>query len=126
MSLRFVAEWLDSTAWSTALHESLYMYPLIETTHVLSLMFFVGTIVVVDLRMLGLSVRSDSHFDHHAQNTALYVHWLRRDCLDGSPAVLCDSNTHLSQCVVSHQSHHDYSGRNQRLVLPQQDRTRQL
>lgn len=54
MSLRFVAEWLDSTAWSTALHESLYMYPLIETTHVLSLMFFVGTIAVVDLRMLGL------------------------------------------------------------------------
>ncbi len=54
MSLRFVAEWLDTHAWSTALHESLYMYPLIETTHVLSLMLFVGTIAVVDLRMLGL------------------------------------------------------------------------
>ena len=54
MSLRPFAEWVDSHAWSTALHESLYMYPLIETTHVLSLMLFVGTIAMVDLRMLGL------------------------------------------------------------------------
>jgi hypothetical protein len=29
------------------------MYPLVETTHVLSLMLFVGTVVFVDLRLLG-------------------------------------------------------------------------
>lgn len=55
MSLRWFAEWLDSTAWSTALHESLYMYPYIETTHVLSLMLFVGTLFLVDLRLLGVA-----------------------------------------------------------------------
>ena len=57
MSLRWFADWLDTHAWSTALHESLYMYPLIETTHVLALTFFVGTLAVVDLRMLGFVFR---------------------------------------------------------------------
>ncbi len=46
--------WLASTQWSIALHESLYMYPWIETTHVLSIAIFVGTLCFIDLRMLGL------------------------------------------------------------------------
>lgn len=53
MSLLPFCEWLAGTAWSIALHESLYVYPLVETTHVLSLMLFVGTVSVVDLRLLG-------------------------------------------------------------------------
>ncbi|HXW08574.1 MAG TPA: DUF6644 family protein [Vicinamibacterales bacterium] len=48
-------QWLDGTAWSTALHESLYMYPLVESTHVLTLMLFVGMTVMWDLRLLGLA-----------------------------------------------------------------------
>ena len=50
-------EWLESTPWSIALHESLYAYPLIETTHVLSLMLFVGSVVFVDARLLGWTLR---------------------------------------------------------------------
>ena len=46
-------EWLARTEWSIALHESLYLYPLVETTHVLSLLLFVGTVSFVDLRLLG-------------------------------------------------------------------------
>jgi hypothetical protein len=53
MSLLPFCEWLAETRWSIALHESLYMYPLVETTHVLTLLLFVGTIVFVDLRLLG-------------------------------------------------------------------------
>lgn len=34
------------------------MYPLIETSHVLSLMLFVGTLCVVDLRLVGVAFRS--------------------------------------------------------------------
>jgi hypothetical protein len=48
-------QWLDETTWSTALHESLYMYPLIESAHVLTLMLFVGMTVMWDLRLLGLA-----------------------------------------------------------------------
>ena len=53
MSLLPFCEWLAGTPWSVALHESLYMYPLIETTHVLSLMLFVGSVSFIDLRLLG-------------------------------------------------------------------------
>jgi hypothetical protein len=53
VSLLPFCEWLASTEWSIALHESLYMYPLVETVHVLSLLLFVGTVSFVDLRLLG-------------------------------------------------------------------------
>jgi hypothetical protein len=46
---------LADTPWSIALHESLYMYAITESTHVMSIMLFVGTIAMVDLRLLGLS-----------------------------------------------------------------------
>src|SRR5437870_1445985 len=46
---------LADTPWSIALHESLYMYAITESTHVMSIMLFVGTISMVDLRLLGLS-----------------------------------------------------------------------
>jgi len=48
-------EWLGNTPWSVALLESLYMWPLIESTHVLTIMLFVGTAVMMDLRLLGVS-----------------------------------------------------------------------
>lgn len=47
---------LDDTAWSTALHESFYMYNWIETTHVLTLMISLGLLLLIDLRMLGLAL----------------------------------------------------------------------
>lgn len=47
--------WLASTSWSIQLHESLYLYPLLESTHVLSITIFVGTLAFIDLRMLGVS-----------------------------------------------------------------------
>ena len=54
--LRFL-EWLQSTPWSVALLESLYVWPLVESTHVLSLGLFVGTAVMMDLRLLGVTMK---------------------------------------------------------------------
>jgi hypothetical protein len=51
-------EWLASTRWSIALHESLYMYPLVESTHVLSIMLFAGLTWVMDLRLLGWTLKT--------------------------------------------------------------------
>jgi hypothetical protein len=45
--------WLGDTPWSVGLHESLYAYTIIETVHVLAITLFVGTIALVDLRLLG-------------------------------------------------------------------------
>mgnify|MGYP001169037610 FL=1 len=51
--LEFVI-WLSETSWSISLVESLYLYPWIESTHVLSICFFVGTLIFVDLRLMGI------------------------------------------------------------------------
>jgi hypothetical protein len=57
VSLLPFCEWLASTRGSIALHESLYMYPLVESAHVLTLCVFVGMAVMLDLRLLGLTLR---------------------------------------------------------------------
>lgn len=49
-----LARYFDAQAWSIALHESLYMYSWVESTHVLTLAVFLGMLFVIDLRMLGL------------------------------------------------------------------------
>jgi hypothetical protein len=51
-------QWLDATPWSIALRESLYVWPLLESTHVLSLALFVGTAIMMDLRLLGAAFRN--------------------------------------------------------------------
>jgi uncharacterized membrane protein len=57
MSLLALCEWLAGTSGSIALHESLYMYPLLESLHVLTLCLFVGTAALLDLRLLGVALR---------------------------------------------------------------------
>ncbi len=49
------AIWVSETKWSIALLESLYMYPWIESAHVLSICFFIGILLFVDLRLMGVA-----------------------------------------------------------------------
>lgn len=53
MGLSTFAAWLAQTEGSIALHESLYLYPIVETIHVMAIALFGGTIAMVDLRLLG-------------------------------------------------------------------------
>jgi len=46
---------LENSSGSISLHESLYLYSLIETTHVLAICLFVGTLFMVDFRLIGWS-----------------------------------------------------------------------
>ena len=48
---------MADTPGSIALHESLYMYPLVESAHVLTLCLFLGMAIMFDLRLLGLALR---------------------------------------------------------------------
>jgi hypothetical protein len=57
MSFLPFCEWLASTAGSIALHESLYMYPLVESIHVWALTLFLGMVTMLDLRLVGLTLR---------------------------------------------------------------------
>jgi hypothetical protein len=45
----------DGQSWSNQLWESLFMWNVIEGTHVLTIMFFAGTIWMIDLRMMGVA-----------------------------------------------------------------------
>ena len=56
MTLLPFCEWLAGTSGSIELHESLFMYPLLESTHVLTLCVFLGTAVMLDLRLMGLTM----------------------------------------------------------------------
>jgi cytochrome bd-type quinol oxidase subunit 1 len=50
-------EWIDATPLSVAVRESPWLFPTLETAHVLALGLTVGSIAMVDLRLLGWTNR---------------------------------------------------------------------
>jgi hypothetical protein len=50
-------QWLVERPFSTGIRESTYIYPVIESVHVLSLCIFVGLLLLWDLRLLGITLR---------------------------------------------------------------------
>jgi len=55
MSLLSVVEWIASTRASVAMHESIWMFPIVESVHVLGLCLFLGIAVLWDLRLIGVT-----------------------------------------------------------------------
>ena len=47
-------QWLQHTPLATTINESVWLFPLIEGSHILALPISVGMIVMFDLRLLGL------------------------------------------------------------------------
>ena len=56
MSLLGFCQWLANTPGSIALHESIWAYPIVESVHVLTLCLFLGLTVMLDLRLLGVTM----------------------------------------------------------------------
>src|SRR5258707_5218082 len=57
MSLHNLMQWMADTEWSIGLHESRYAYSIIESVHVWTLCLFVGFAVLLDLRLLGVTLK---------------------------------------------------------------------
>jgi len=55
--LQHLCQLLYGSSFGTAIRESDYAYSIIESVHVISITLLVGTIAVLDLRMLGLLLR---------------------------------------------------------------------
>jgi hypothetical protein len=53
-------QWLEHSRWATAISESAWIYPAAEVGHFFGLFLLVGTIAVIDLRLLGLAGRRQS------------------------------------------------------------------
>jgi hypothetical protein len=51
-------EWLANTPMSVSIRESLWGYPIIETIHVLGLCLFLGFTMMLDLRLLGVAMKT--------------------------------------------------------------------
>ncbi len=47
--------WLERSALALAIRESAWLYPAVETTHILAFVVLVGAAAMWDLRLLGLS-----------------------------------------------------------------------
>jgi hypothetical protein len=49
--------WLHDTSFSTLMRESVWAEPIVETIHVLTLSVFLGFVLLLDLRLLDLTMR---------------------------------------------------------------------
>lgn len=58
MSVIGFLQQLHDSQLGTALRESLYMFPIVEGTHLIGLALSVGLILVTDLRLVGLYLRN--------------------------------------------------------------------
>ena len=58
MSILDICTWLEASAPAIAIAESEWLFPTIETVHVLALTMVFGSIAMLDLRLLGLANRS--------------------------------------------------------------------
>jgi hypothetical protein len=58
MTIKEACLWLQDLSFPTEIRESTWLFPTIETVHVLSLALVFGSILLVDLRLLGIAGRS--------------------------------------------------------------------
>jgi hypothetical protein len=55
MSITELTAWLEQSSLGVAIAESDWLFPTVETVHVIAIALVVGSIVALDLRLLGLS-----------------------------------------------------------------------
>lgn len=57
MSLLPFVQWCDQTAIAVAIRDSVWLFPFIESFHLLALALLGGAVLIVDLRLLGVGLR---------------------------------------------------------------------
>jgi hypothetical protein len=55
MTVTEFLESIEATSLATTIRDSLYLFPLMESFHVIGLTMVFGTILIIDLRLLGLA-----------------------------------------------------------------------
>ena len=60
MSLLPFFRWFDGSWIGTTIRMSTYLFPAIEVLHLIGLVLLLGTVIVVDLRLLGFGLRRQS------------------------------------------------------------------
>jgi hypothetical protein len=57
MDMLEFCQWLENTKWATGVHQSLWLFPMIETAHLFGIVLLVGATSALDLRLLGLTMK---------------------------------------------------------------------
>ncbi|MGA2553141.1 MAG: DUF6644 family protein [Burkholderiaceae bacterium] len=57
--LEHFCQWLYDSSVGTGIRESIWVFPIIETIHVLGIALLVGTVAILDLRLLGLALKRE-------------------------------------------------------------------
>lgn len=65
MNIASLLTWIEGTSLANQIRESLLLFPVLESIHVIGLALVFGTIVVIDLRLLGIA-SSERPFDRVA------------------------------------------------------------
>ncbi len=50
-------KWVDETSLSAAIKGTTWVFPLVETIHILALSVLLGSVFLIDLRLLGVAIR---------------------------------------------------------------------
>jgi hypothetical protein len=53
-------QWMNDLAVSKAIGESIWIYPLVQAIHLLFLALFAGSLLIVDLRLMGWGMREQT------------------------------------------------------------------
>ena len=59
-AINAILHWIDNTSFAEFARESLWLFPTMESIHVLAIVFVVGSITRLDLRLMGLIQRHRS------------------------------------------------------------------
>jgi hypothetical protein len=59
MDIPAFCAWLENTKWAMGVHQSLWLFPMIETAHLFGIVLLVGATSALDLRLLGLTMKEE-------------------------------------------------------------------
>ena len=82
---------LEASALGTAVRQSLWLFPVIECIHLLALSLLFGTVLAVDLRMLGFGLRSQPSSELARKLQPWMVGALSMSILTGIPMLLSEA-----------------------------------
>jgi hypothetical protein len=59
MNMFAFCQWLENSRWATAIHQSLWLFPILETAHLFGIVSLVGATSALDLRLIGLTMKGE-------------------------------------------------------------------
>jgi hypothetical protein len=59
MNMFAFCQWLENSSFATAIHQSLWLFPMLETAHLFGIVSLVGATSALDLRLIGLTMKGE-------------------------------------------------------------------